>query len=627
MFLFRGRVILAIVITVLSVVEGQWLFPPRPAKTQLQTNGPLCDVSIGDGWSNNGNLSGNKPHVYEIYLPATVDPLFTVQLDIFDPECFGLGADRDERHGASWDRTNFVLFAPQADVIVAQRQFDPTFSTSQRWISFASFNRQSFGSGIYRLEVTTLTDDENTYQLRIRQNDPDGVPLSGDEIHIAAVRTSVESVVSGATRFHFYAREDQELLLANFDMDQDSTCRYQSPDGQDLSGTASANGLWNGGVATLPPPGGDLIARPASGWWQAMIPASSGNQYTFYCARPFLIDTTVAHPQLSVQIDDGCDVARSDTVLTYSVQVSNIGAGPALQVSVMDTLPQGLDVISCSEPVRVLAAGSRTLLCWELAAMRPGETVSLEIRARTNERAVDEILHAILVSWSDVLFTEYRPIRCSDRDSLSGVMQRVEMTNRVNPVELSHFSGLAKPGAIRLTWLTESETDNLGFNVWRSEESDGGYRQINDSMIPGAGNSQDPHTYEFEDGEVKPAVTYYYKLEDVDYSGNRQSHGPYRVVASGQPAGFGLEQNYPNPFNGETVIEYGIEQPGYVSLAIYNLLGQSVKLLAQGNMEAGSHSARWNGRDEMGRPLQSGTYFYVLQTGEQKQVRKMQLIQ
>jgi len=372
---------------------------------------------------------------------------------------------------------------------------------------------------------------------------------------------------------------------------------------------------------------GDLIARPTSGWWQAYIPTSSGNQYTFYCARPFLIDTTVAHPQLSVHINDGRDVACADTVLTYSVQVSNIGAGPALQVSVTDTLPQGLDLISCSEPVRVLAAGSRSLLCWELATRRPGETVRLAIRAKTNERAVDEIVHAILVSWSDVLFTDYRPIRCSDRDSLAGQAQRVEMTNSVNPVELSHFSGLARPGAIRLNWLTQSETDNLGFNVWRCEQRDGDYRRINASMISGAGSSQDPHTYGFEDGEVQPGVAYYYKLEDVDYSGHRQSHGPYRVVASGQPAGFALEQNYPNPFNNETVIEYGVEQPGYVSLAIYNLLGQSVKVLAQGNMEAGSHSARWNGRDEMGQPVQSGTYCYVLQTGAQRQVRKMQLIQ
>lgn len=627
MFLFRCRVIVAVVISVLSVVKGQWVFPPTPAKTQLRTNGPFCDISSGDGWSNVGPLSGSKPHVYEIYLPATVDPLFTVQLDIFDPECFGLGADRDERHGAHWDRTTFVLYAPQADAIVAQRHFDPTFSTSQKWIPFASFNRQSYGSGIYRLEVTTLTDDENTYQLRIRQNDPDGVPLSGDEIHMAALRTSVESVVSAVTRFHFYAREDQELLLANFDMDEDSTCLYRSPDGHDLPATASANGLWNSGEATLPPPGGDLIARPTSGWWQAYIPTSGGNQYTFYCARPFLIDTTVAHPQLSVHIDDGRDVACPDTVLIYSVQVSNIGAGPALQVSVTDTLPPGLDVISCSEPVRVLSAGRRSLLCWELAVMRPGESVRLEIRAKTNEQAADEIVHAILVAWSDVLFTDYRPIQCSDRDSLAGQAQRVVMTNGVNPVELSHFSGLARPGAIRLNWLTQSETDNIGFNIWRSEQSDGDYCQINVSMISGAGNSQDPHTYEFEDGEVQPGVAYYYKLEDVDYSGNRQSHGPYRVVASGQPAGFGLEQNYPNPFNNETVIEYGLAQPGFVSLAIFNLLGQSVKVLAQGNMEAGSHSARWNGRDEMGRPVQSGTYFYVLQTGEQKQVRKMQLIQ
>lgn len=87
-----------------------------------------------------------------------------------------------------------------------------------------------------------------------------------------------------------------------------------------------------------------------------------------------------------------------------------------------------------------------------------------------------------------------------------------------------------------------------------------------------------------------------------------------------------LEQNYPNPFNPTTTIRYSIDEPGMVSLDIYNIKGQLVKSLYRGNAEVGNHSVIWNGLDNSGKACASGVYFYKLRTSKTSLVQKMLLM-
>jgi flagellar hook assembly protein FlgD/5-hydroxyisourate hydrolase-like protein (transthyretin family) len=89
------------------------------------------------------------------------------------------------------------------------------------------------------------------------------------------------------------------------------------------------------------------------------------------------------------------------------------------------------------------------------------------------------------------------------------------------------------------------------------------------------------------------------------------------------PKDFGLEQNYPNPFNPETVIPYRLASRSKVSLVIYNALGQEVRTLIQTTQEAGAYTARWEGKDNLGRHLPTGVYLYRLHAGETTFTRKM----
>jgi hypothetical protein len=92
------------------------------------------------------------------------------------------------------------------------------------------------------------------------------------------------------------------------------------------------------------------------------------------------------------------------------------------------------------------------------------------------------------------------------------------------------------------------------------------------------------------------------------------------------PKSYSLNQNYPNPFNPETVIEYNLPASGHVTLTVFNVIGQKVVDVVNGYESAGNKQAVWNGRDENGREVQSGVYFYRLTADNFSMTRKMMLL-
>ena len=89
---------------------------------------------------------------------------------------------------------------------------------------------------------------------------------------------------------------------------------------------------------------------------------------------------------------------------------------------------------------------------------------------------------------------------------------------------------------------------------------------------------------------------------------------------------FALENNYPNPFNPVTTIKYQTPRTADISLVIYNALGQKIRTLVDAKVESGSHTVTWNGRNEMGKTVSSGIYFYVLTAGDTRIAKKMILM-
>ena len=93
------------------------------------------------------------------------------------------------------------------------------------------------------------------------------------------------------------------------------------------------------------------------------------------------------------------------------------------------------------------------------------------------------------------------------------------------PVELSHFRPARDKatGAAVITWATESELNNAGFFIKRSQQRNGEFKVINATMVPGAGTTSEKQFYTYTDTTAQPNVVYYYQIEDVSLDGNRQT--------------------------------------------------------------------------------------------------------
>ena len=89
------------------------------------------------------------------------------------------------------------------------------------------------------------------------------------------------------------------------------------------------------------------------------------------------------------------------------------------------------------------------------------------------------------------------------------------------PVSLSFFRPTLHDGKVTIRWTTESELDNAGFNIYRSESRTGEFKQVNENLIQGQGTTAERHTYSWVDTSAKPGVVYYYQIEDVSFAGER----------------------------------------------------------------------------------------------------------
>jgi ELWxxDGT repeat protein len=89
--------------------------------------------------------------------------------------------------------------------------------------------------------------------------------------------------------------------------------------------------------------------------------------------------------------------------------------------------------------------------------------------------------------------------------------------------------------------------------------------------------------------------------------------GTFVTSRPSSPESFILHQNFPNPFNPVTTINYILQQPAEIQLIIYDLKGSEVKRYVQGRLPAGTHSVKWEGRNESGILVASGIYFYRIE--------------
>ncbi len=117
---------------------------------------------------------------------------------------------------------------------------------------------------------------------------------------------------------------------------------------------------------------------------------------------------------------------------------------------------------------------------------------------------------------------------------------------------------------------------------------------------------------------MKRIINYFGLGTSVDVAG--------RELISSTPGDWQLFQNYPNPFNPSTNIKFSIPQQTFVTIVIYNVLGQKIKTLINTELFAGVHQIQWDGTDDYGSEVSAGTYLLVMKTENFVQTRKMMML-
>ncbi|HMA62608.1 MAG TPA: FlgD immunoglobulin-like domain containing protein, partial [bacterium] len=215
----------------------------------------------------------------------------------------------------------------------------------------------------------------------------------------------------------------------------------------------------------------------------------------------------------------------------------------------------------------------------------------------------------------------------------TGVNPGADGSDNSLPIELQSFTASLENQKVILNWETASELDNSGFNIFRSGQENGGYMQINEELIDGAGNSSTTKYYQYIDQKVIPGNQYWYKLQDVSFAGETEMHGPVSVklesdLNNQSAESFALYPGYPNPFNPFTNIRFDMREDADLNIAIYNIQGQKIKTLIDDDYPAGrNYSVQWNGTDQQGNQVSAGVYLCKMKTstGFQK-IRKMVLV-
>lgn len=213
------------------------------------------------------------------------------------------------------------------------------------------------------------------------------------------------------------------------------------------------------------------------------------------------------------------------------------------------------------------------------------------------------------VSW------EYRGLSNEDVNCLtidsSGYVYAGTLTNgifrtpgRTTPVELVSFTADVNEGDVELRWITATELNNSGFEILRFTQNDNEWKSI--GFVPGYGTSTEKHFYTFTDENLR-AGKYQYRLKQIDFDGTPNYSEVIKVEIDFTPKAFILYQNYPNPFNPSTIISYTIPVDGIVTLKVFDILGNEVRHLIDGEQKTGSYQVKFNAEG-----LSSGMYFCIL---------------
>jgi hypothetical protein len=239
----------------------------------------------------------------------------------------------------------------------------------------------------------------------------------------------------------------------------------------------------------------------------------------------------------------------------------------------------------------------------------PGQLMHYALTIGTSKRTLSSASDS--TGGAFVMTKSLVALACSGSDAMS------TLACGTVPIQLASFSAsVVRDNDVEVAWHTVSEINNYGFELHRKRGDSGLWTTI--GFVEGRGTTLTPQYYSYLDRAV-PFGKYYYRIKQIDLDGTSEIFPGVEVSVGLGLDKFILAQNYPNPFNPNTVIEFVVPQTGFATLKVYNVLGQEVAKLFEGNAEAATiHTARLDASK-----LASGMYFYRLTAGGRVETRRM----
>ena len=362
---------------------------PSTPNLYFQTSGRERPASIGDWYTTKDSSSTDRIHRFfiEVTQEQLTDAGGSVTLTVNDPKSHTGGID--EVGGGASDPTRFAVCSARctpgnaSDATVLKKQ---TFDSSSP--DTATFTYTFTSAGVYQLTsetgafpisgttTTNLNDDDNSFTFSVSSG---SFPLV-----IGQSQSSIQQSVQQTINLYFFVPVGtaSPLQLRNFDVDGNASVVYIRPDGTAVNGTASGNGTWNGGGTVNS--GADSVAVSNSyGWWTMRLTnLTAGNQLAVEANdgagnRLPLVLMDVADVSLAKSVDKATPVEGSEVV--YTMTVTNTGPGTAPSVTVKDSFPAGLTVLSTSG-----CEGTTGVPSCFLGTLAPGSSKSFTVRARVS---------------------------------------------------------------------------------------------------------------------------------------------------------------------------------------------------------------------------------------------------
>ncbi|MBC8161978.1 MAG: hypothetical protein H7Z42_12245 [Roseiflexaceae bacterium] len=586
-------VLLAMLIALLAIPPAVRAIelPPPGVNMFIQTSGVDTSLNIGDFYTSKtgGNLADG--HEFKINIPCDWPAALPVTFSIFDPEIgdpdpTGAQLAEDEVRNASGSESNvsnsdagnsrFILRAP-AGAPIADRTFTPNGGTNGLWVEVLTvdLNAPGQGCGVYQLNSTATSNDDNAWVLRVandadctvspgtcstvgatasallgndtRNDNPDNIAGSGDEPTIGSLRTSFQQYpfapVGGADLtcqnfYTFVGLAQPTVTFHNFDLDTDvrglETVRYLPPAGSSypaaIAGSTSRNSRWNNQPldAATPQRVGDTLAISARdvGWWAievcVQVPGrdASKNQFIVEASSGLLFLQQPATPVVQVAKDDGVSVAENGQSLTYVVSFANTSdttatPGSAHNVTLADQLPNGTTYEACAidAPYTGTCALNGRAVTFKLnEVVLPGARGSVRVTVKVDAATTGQIVNTVGLTYDDALGNPRPPVEASDTDT---VRQPAPPT----AVALAAFTVEHAAGASTVRWQTRAELATRGFYLLRGVDREQAVRVSPFIASQGANGG----SYAWADSAALAGNSYW--LEEIAEDGG-QVYGP-----------------------------------------------------------------------------------------------------